>query len=344
MSSQVSTFAQAQQIITRFKSVQASMGDLQKQISTGTKSDTYAGYGLDAKRLQQSSFSIQIYETYMNNIDLTQNDIKFMQTSLSETEQQLNNVMNAINIQMAKPTQDYDLATIKSIANAALEIVQSNVNQEIDGRYLFSGAQSQTKPYENENAATSSAQNLVADWLDGTLTATQFTDAIAALTDTQLGFNISIATAGKVVARADDNFEIDYTVKANTDGFKDGISALNILSSISVPDPDKSPSPDVPTNDQFFDVMENVFGLLKAASNDLRAQQKFLASASSAIGQLRAQHETDRNTMVKVKENIESIDVAEAVVYFQNYQTQLEASFRSTSIMSQLSLSNFIST
>lgn len=340
MSNNIATFAQSQQIVSRFKSTQSHMTDLQRQISSGVKADTYAGYGDDAGRLQNAQISADVYQSYMNTIDLTQIDLKLMTNGLSETETQLSNVQKAINAQLEKASGAYDLDTIKNVARTALEIVKANVNMDNNGRYMFAGDASQTKPYENASAATSSAQTLVDQWLDGTLTQQQFTDAVAALTPSQLGYNASIASAGKVTARADDNFEMDYTTLGTTDGFKKAIGVLNVLANMSMP----TEGVDAASQDDFYQSMTDLYGQLNDAITDLRSNQKNISTVASALDTIHEQHSNDFNTATALKEKIQSVDMATAIVSFQSYQTQLEASFRTTSMLSDLSLTNFITT
>lgn len=336
MTSSISTYGFLKTNISNNSNIQRQMTDLQQQIATGVKSKTYKGYNIDSLRLQSARIEVASIEKYMVNIDTSRSRIKQMTLSLEEIEAQTTIARDAFNI---LPQQgDVDIESLKSLSSNAKNIIQDLLNTKIGDDYLFAGSDIKNPPLPNMNDVTSRIKTQVSQWLDGTNDVDTFLDNINNYTDSQIGYSLGMQGSTKTLVRADDSFEVDYTVKANEKGIKEIILALTAISEMKLPDEDV----DLATREDFFKAANTIFARVQNGIQDLRSAQIKLSSADASIGKKYENHQTDLGFLQTTIENIQSIDPAEAVVRFQSLQTTLEASFQATSIISSLSLARLL--
>lgn len=336
MTNTISTLAQQINSVKRIKDIQGKMFAFQQQISTGVKYQTFKEYGVDAQRIQEYRGSLIETQVYLDNIDLAQINIKQMNTSIEEVIAQAGNVLGAISVQLEKGSE-FDLESIKNAAAAALQIVQANMNSRIGDRYLFSGTDVGNAPYTGANTATTNFQTRITNWLNGTDTTSAFETGINNLTDSQLGYSTTVQTAKRIFARADDSFEVDYTVFATDDGFKNILAGLNALANFERPG-----TGDIPTDDEFFEMLNVFYRKIQQGVNELRNSNATIASSAQTLETIKQNLLDDRQNYQRILEQTEATDVTDSVVRFQSLQTQLEASFRVTSILSELTLARIL--
>jgi flagellar hook-associated protein 3 FlgL len=191
---------------------------------------------------------------------------------------------------------------------------------------------------DGSSVATTNIQARISDWLDGTTTTTAFLSGIDGMTDSQSGFSSTVQSAKKIYARGDDSFEVDTTVLANTGGFKEIINGLRAITEMSLP----VEGVDQPTKDDFYTVLNSVYGMVQTGVDGLRDSSGRIAAASQTLDVVRDNHTTDKQNLLKVLEDTESADTTDAIVKFQALQNQLDASFQVTAILSQLSLARIL--
>lgn len=337
MATNISTLGQQMGIITRVKEMQSQMSRYQQQVSTGIKYQNYKDYGADAMRIQRYRSDLINVEGYVYNIDSAQVNIEQMTTSISESITQAGNILSAISIELAKGNE-FNLDSIKGAAKTALQLVEANMNSRVGERFLFSGGDVSNKPYNGASVATAGIQQRIEDWLDGTANTADFLTGIEGMTDSQSGYSTTLQSAKKIYARADDSFEVDYTVFANSSGFKDVMNGLRAIAELEFP----TEGIDVPTKDEFYDVLDALYRKVQAGVDGLRADSTKLASASQALDDTKQNHNNDKQNLQRVLESTEAADVTDAVIRFQMLQTQLDASYRVTAILGELSLARLL--
>lgn len=332
----VSTYGFSLHMISKNASLQKQMVNLQQQIATGVKSQDLKGYGIDSLRLQNARVDTKSIDAYIHNIEVSTIRIKQMTLNVQEIQKQTDSVIDALTI---LPTEgDIDLSNVKSLAVNARDVLVHLMNDKNGEDYLFAGSDTKSQPFNNATNLSMRTQAQVDAFMDGTITVDEFLANINNYTDSQVGYNLGVQNSTSVSVRADDNFEIDYTVKANDTGFKEILMGLTVLSQLDLPDPNN----DVAGRDDFFKALNTIQSRLQTGVNELRKAEIKLASAEASIGQKLENHKEDKNFLGSMIEKIQYVDPAEAVVKFQALQTQLEAAFQTTAIISSLSLARML--
>jgi len=371
----ISTLGQALDQIARLQTQQRQLEDLTIQMNTGKKTQKFTGLGTDVLTSKRARADIKSLDTYINNITNAERRMNLMQNAIGEFQAQAGNIANSLVI--AVQEGDYpDLEGIQDLADNIYDYMLELVNTKDGDRYLFSGADSSSKPLTDTGLLTSFlgefvpdesdltnpplvASGVIGQWGDGTLTTDQFIQSYRNVTETTIGYSPSLVndTAGDVYVRVDDNSELDYTVLADTPGMKDIMVALSVLRELPPPeyapgalnDPaatsfpdDTPPFPPAEKQENFFAVINDLAQMINGAIDSLDQEKFGLAQTQARVQQIEQSHTREKNTLKNVIGDVEDVDVTETAAKINSLQVQLEASYAVTSLVSQLSLVRFL--
>ena len=321
----------------RFKNLNSVMNDLSRQFATQKKADNFSGLGFDALSVQRYRMDKSRLESYAANIDTAITRVQLMSDSMTRAADIGREVLGSLYSQIR--SSEVDMDTVRNIAKQNLQLLQDITNLEIDGRYLFAGSNTGASPVTNLNAAAATAQTQANDWLAGTVTTAQLLNTLNTQAPTALGFDSALSAAGTVSIRIDTNTEVDYTSIASTNGMKEIMAALSIISQLDIPDP----STDVATSADFNDLLDGIVDLSQRGVKKIDDANAKLSGKFNLITTVQENHTEDIGlfeTLISKKENV---DTAEIATKIQALQTQLTGSYQVASYISQLSLANFLS-
>lgn len=122
--------------------IQTQQALVDEQISTGFKSQTFAGVASDAGMIISSSAMMAKIDQYNRNITIATNRMKLMDTSLSSIDKSIS-TLNGYLAQLSDSTTPPDVPTLaKDLLNQVTDFLNLN-----DGtRYLFAGGNVNTAP------------------------------------------------------------------------------------------------------------------------------------------------------------------------------------------------------
>lgn len=343
----ISTMGQTQDQIGRLKNLQLQLGTLQSQISSGKKSQDFKGLGTDGITTQRARADFQKLDTYLQNIDRADTRIKMMLTGVEGVKTQANYVLDAIVNQTQEG--DVELDSIRRLAENAYDFIVNTLNLQDGNAYIFAGSDTSNQPLSDSGSLDAFYGDLNAQWSAGTLVvnppnqdmAEEYISRYRNIPDVTAGLSGTLKDAKQVHVRADDTVEINYTLKADNQAFKDIIAAVTAMKNISNLDV----APGATKEEQqelFFKVFNDVAKNLTAAVDKLDVETFKLSTASVQLNDVKAAHKVEKNVLLNTISNIEDVDLNEAAVQIQALSTQLEASYRVTALISQLSLSNFL--
>lgn len=322
--------------VGNIRDLRSQLYNLQRQIGTQKKSDTFSGLGTSSLQIQRLRADTREIETFVGNIDVATARIKIMDTSFSRIESVAKEVLNGL--QDIVKEGDIDMAALNALARESLTFLKDLYNTQQDGRYLFAGTDVTNAPIENRAALDSNTQAEISDWLDGTQDVATFLANITALTGTDAGYSSSISGAGNVNVRADKNLEVNYTVLANSGGFESVIKAVSVIANLSFP----AEGVDVATGSEFYEVINGIQNMLSTGLDSMQSQRFSMNRGLSIISKVEDNHKEDLITVGSLVSKIEDADLAEAIAKLQSVETQLTASYETTSMVNSLSLVNYL--
>lgn len=333
--SKVSFLGSTQANIARLKDMNATLTDLQRQIASTKKYDTLAGFGVDATAIQRNRTDLGRVQSYLDNISGLTSRITQMNTAMDSTRDAVTQLIDGITT--AVRDSSADIPSLKVIAQNALDFVQDLANLKVDGRYLFAGSDSTSAPFTDETVLNNNFQQQLTDWRNGTITTAQLTANVAAMTTADVGMNPGLSASGQVTMRIGETTELDYTVRADVDGFQDIIKALGFMANMQEPAPG-----DIPTASELDDVIQNIMNIARAGVEKLDAAATRVGGNFNLLNAVEATHESESAMLQGLIGKMENADNTDVVTQIQALQTQLQASYQVTSITNQLSLINFL--
>ncbi|MEC7028907.1 MAG: hypothetical protein VXW91_04470, partial [Pseudomonadota bacterium] len=191
----VSTLGQSLDQIERLKQTQLSLATLQAQISSGKKTNLFKGLGTDVITSERARASTQQLETYSNNITIADRRIKMMAQSMEQLKTQVENVVNAIQIQTQKG--EFEMEAVSDLANKAATFVRDLLNTQDGDRFLFAGAESRTQPITDNGTMDTYMQFQLGEWVNGNIDTDELISSYRdpdQLNDTLVGYSATLSS------------------------------------------------------------------------------------------------------------------------------------------------------
>ncbi|HYD16963.1 MAG TPA: flagellin [Patescibacteria group bacterium] len=333
--SKVSFLGASQANVARLKEMNATLTDLQRQMASGKKNETLAGFGVEATNVQRNRTDLGRVQTYLDNIGAVTSRINQMNTAMTAARDAVTQLIDGITTAVRDSAAD--IPSLKVIAQNALDFVQDLANTQIDGRYLFAGSDSTNAPFSDENTLNANFQQQVTDWLAGTTDTATMNANVTGFGTAQLGLNPGLSASGQVTVRIDTTTELNYTIKADEDGFQDIIKALGFMANMQAPG-----SGDIPTAADVDEVIQNIMNIARAGVDKLDAAATRIGGGFNLLNAVQENHQQDKATLQGLIGSAENADTTDIVVQIQALQTQLQASYETTSIVNKLSLINYL--
>ena len=303
----ISDYAQHTRTLAFITQTRGHLTDLQTQIASGRKSQTFTGISRDASRLVRLESAVARTNQYIKDNQLVERRLQTMERNVANIFELMTEfktlLVNGLNSQNAN---DLDM-DVRS--QQILNQVAALMNVEEDDRYLFAGGRTDTAPVDT-----------------GLLPATYGLPAAVVTVDgDSSAYYVGDSTS--LVIRADDNLDIAYNITADTRGFERSIRALDIVIK------------DGPTDRA---VLNEALRVVNGALSDIANTRTRLGTDQKTLSGVNIKH---REFLVFTEEaisNIENVDVAEAVTRMNSAQLTLEASFMTLARLAQTSLMNFL--
>jgi len=331
MSISISNIGQSTRMNSLLGSLRSAMLTAQTQLASGRKSESFSGLGTDSIVSLSLRGDVRRLDTYVESIDAAMGNTEIMDKAMNAMTAAARDVFATLAGQLRggdAPSQSVNIS-----AQNALETVQNLLNTSLGGRLLFGGDAVQTAPMADADAVNTNVQAEIAAWLAGSQDAAATIANIDALGDTELGLSAGLAAAGGLTVRADDGLSVDYTVKANNDGFTDLIKGLSLIANLDFN------SNDV---DGYWQIYDAAMNLIDNGARSVDVEVADLALSTNALEDAKSRHEDTKVVMDRMIGDVEDVDTAEALTRLQTLQTQLEVSYRAIASLRDLSLVNYL--
>ncbi len=336
ISSGVSLLGQSKAQSGRLLDLQRTIDDLQRQATTQKKYETLSGFGASSKSVLRYRTDISNLTTYTNNIDLATSRIKVMNTAMESASKIGQDLIGAIGVQVVGG--EVDIEAIRVVAQSGLEFLQTLINTQADDRYVFAGSAVTTPPLASRSAVDIQTQSQLTNWKNGTLSTSQLISNMNSMSDTAIGFDPTIGTAGPVSMRIDQDVEINYEVIAPNNGFDKLMTALSFAANLEIP----NDATDVPDMAAFTEVLLQIENLAREGVKEITSASSQLSSTYAVADRMREGHVQEKAVLQGLLDSKENADPTETLIKLQALQIQLEAAYQVTSTVSRLSLVNFI--
>lgn len=296
----------------RFLEAQRRLADLQIQAATGEKAQTYDGIARDANRLLSVENALQQTNQYVASIQRVELRTDTMDAVLTDIEE----VVASFQALMVSATnaENFEEFEVENTAKEMLEQLSSLLNTKVDGRYIFSGSATGTKPVTLPDPLP------VATDADGDLTDGIFTPYDPSILnpgdpgyDEIFGYfegNTDILSV-----RIDDDQVIEYGIHAQELPFAEIMYAMRIAATFEG-------GPD----DMRKSRLDSALEISKAGFDKVVDRHSELGQRLQIMEQIKSTHEDSRVRLGDIIGTLEGANIPETMTRLSREQTVLEAS------------------
>lgn len=325
-------------------SVRQRLDTLTQQVATGKTSDTYAGLGTQAKISIDLRPQLQRIDTYTNNI--TQAGTKLQMTGAAL--QQLSDIASNFATQTINMSAQTSTAvsSIAVQAGMALQQVQTLLNSQAGGQYLFAGQDSANQPVPDATlAAFVAGVQAPVSTLTASNAAATSAATLAAATATGIT-SASIGTA-RTVVEAGDGQDLSSGVLAGTNAYalqtvpgstgsyvKDLVRGLATLAAMN--------SGQTGLGTGFTSFVTDIGATLQGVVGALGTEMAGVGQQQVALKTQQGALSDTATALTSQVSSVEDVDMAATAAALSQVQTQLQASYKLISGMQTLSLVTYL--
>ena len=312
MTTRITDLAQSKVVRSVILDAQNRLSDNQIKLSTLQKSQSYSGISENTNRLVGLETSNQRMAKFLEDntyiklrTDTMLNSVDAMKSVLGDVRDILRDIDGE-----GVLTDGIDKDTISEVK---ISEIKDFLNVQINGRYLFAGSKTTTKPAE-----------------PGTLSNAPAFDSNFKTKPEPSFYYQGDETKSK--ARIAEGVVLNYGVTASDSAFEKLIRSVRILRSTDISGGDAN----------FRAKISHALELTNQAEDELQAMEMNLGTKIQQLATTNKNLETSRNFFQNIISDIEGVNTFEAVTELQQDQNMLEASFSTIVKLANMSLSKFI--
>lgn len=376
----VATLSQNLLLQSNVRNMQTQLDKLQLQIASGKKTDVYSGLGSTSRMTLDFHRQKEQVQNYRDTIASTQARIGVVDKALTRvTEIATEFRAKYLQNRTYMDTDPTVRAVFQSEAQSAIKEINQLLNSSYEGRYLFSGRLISTPPMVDPGAVATAntplnvldnvinvagASNYVANGATVAFNAvvTALTPSAAAYTGTapnqypyngdNPAYSNSPPFTNALTVRIDERTDVGYTVRGDDRPVAALMQGLYTFATTTY---------NAAQSTAFFSLMDaasfridqalegsnltapaGVPSTATPAFNGLRSVLGTIGAIENRLKDVDLQHEQRLTLLDGELGRLEDADPYEAITKLQGLQSQLSSSFQVTSILKDLTLSNFI--
>ena len=295
-------FDETKSYITR---TQASLVDIQRQISSGKQHDSFDDLVGNVTRLKALEDASGRLDSYLNSINRVKPRLQAADKTLEQLIDLGTELRNSITLRKTPAGDTLDLA---DIAGNILEQVEQLLNTSVDGQYIFAGGKSNAAPIKT-------TLDTVANY---TSSATPFT------TNT----NYYLGDETDLSLRVSDGKEVTYNIKASNAAFQQIISAAHLSIEVNASEDNT--------------VFTLAFDQVEAAINSLISLRSQNANNLSSLNNAADLHEKAKSSLAEQIGDLTDTDIVQASIDVAFNETILTATFQTFARINNLKLLDFL--
>lgn len=299
----VANFAQHERNLAHILDAQHRLSEGQLRISSGKKAEHYSGVARDARRIVNVETSHIRTTQFISNNNLVGQRLQTMETNVAQVFELVTQyktlIINALNADNAS-----DLA-MPIQTQALLDEVSALLNVEQDGRFLFAGTRTDTRPVDQ--------------------TGLPVTYVIPTTNGDSLGYYTG--DTNSLTVQADENFTVSYGAHAGEVGFEQAIRAMHMV--IIGPPGDRA------TLDEALRVIDQAIDGVSDIRTQIGASRAALENVNLRLNEFMLFSE-------QTLSELENTDITSVITRMNSDQVAVEASFAVISRLADLTLTRFL--
>lgn len=307
MLGRVATFALSEKMIQTALRSQARAAELQLQQASGSISEDFGGLGSTSRRVLDLQTSIAQSTAYSDAATNVSSRIEVMYSACTQMTDLLNTLKSSlVSATDAGSLDEGTLDSLKTTMSEYLDEFASLLNTQYEGRYLFAGAKTDTKPVDVSSTtypAMTTPSTATTSYYSGD-------DEISSV-------------------RVSAEQTVEYGVTADNPAFEKALRAFNLIANVSGDTIDS-------------DTLSEALSLANDAISGVATIQTKLSINASRLEDAASIQETYQDQASALESSLTDVDVAAAAAELATRQTQLEAAYSAISKIQSLSLLDYL--
>lgn len=302
MVSRIATFANTNMLVQASLNVQAKLSQEQTQEASGLKTTSFSGLKGDAGKLLDLQGQVSRLQAESDMATSAAADVQSAYSAVSNITDLATTVRTQLSAALSNTNPTTPLMTAAD-AQGWLQTLQSELNTEVGGRYVFAGQAVDRAPADFTAAGydpTSSSTTPDTGYFDGTSATRQLT-----------------TTTGTT---------IDISVSADSSGFEKLARALSVIAA-------------APTDQT---QLKAAYDLVSSSLTDLATTQAALSNQSAALSTVTSDNTVKTTTLKNLAGDLTGVDLSTAAVMVTQYSTQLQAIYGSIGQLSSVSILKYL--
>jgi len=294
----------------------------------------------------------------------------------------LTELTEEVQVGLTRADGDAEAKALQELAGSMFDILYNVLNSKDGDRYIFGGSETLTPPIGDTSSLDAAITTAITNWKNEGSPGNISTDDLIsnlrdrnsatnadAITDTIIGYNaeLSSGNVGKIFARINDTSEVDHTLLANEEGLRNIMVTLSYFKNEKLwpvadvynePYTDGDPLATDPDTGQplrgapgdtieamkenFYEVFNELTQMFNEAIDDIDQMRFQLENARVQLKEAKSAHTQRKALLENVVSDVEDIDINQVAVRINMLEIQLDASYRVTARVQELSLVNFI--
>lgn len=321
--------AQLGRVFGQTRETIAQLQRLQIQVATGEKARNYKEIADDASRLLLTENNFKEIKQYMRNID----EVRFEADTLDTAMKNITDLATEFRALLVNATSadNYTQYDVSGIANDLLTRLTTMLNTRADGKYIFAGTMTDTRPVVQPTPLTPPSNNGGAG---GTFIPFDKTTLDPVLNPTEWAEYFGYYQGNDKVQqiRTDEAQVIEWGITANHDGINDLVYAMRLAATFEDP---LVAGEERSRLDTALNIVNDAIGKIVDRHSQLGLQLKEMDRNYD-------EHANDIIALEDIIVDIEATNITEAVSQISGLENTIQASYLTISRLQNVSLLNFL--
>jgi flagellar hook-associated protein 3 FlgL len=318
----VSSLGTASALNAILQNNQTQMNNLSEQLASGEVSQTLAGYGAQGEQVLDLDSSIAAANAYVGTTTNVTNVLNGYNDGLNELVDDANQLSQGLD-NLSNSGSGVDSASFQALVSGLELDTSTTLNTQVGTRFIFSGTRYNTAPVQSIAS------------LPGPAAPTAFT-AVASPTlpayDSQAPGSDAAAWASPT-ATISPGETLSYGITSNDPSIQQLVYALQNAAAATTATPANQP--------QYISLAQNA---LQQALSGLQTLQAQNGANINQVQTAQTAQQQSVTTLTNVLDGIQNVNTTQVSEQITSLQTQMEASYKVTSSLLNLSLVNYLNT
>ena len=301
MTLSISTYGLYNSVLGAAKSVQKSEAQASMQESTGLVGTSFADYGSKSRQLLVLQNEQVQAQSWSDNITTASNRSQAAYSAIGN----MIDLMTTLKTTISSAMSGTNTSTLTATGQTTMEDLASEMNSQLDGRYLFAGSQSDQPAVDLTAYASTTASTTIAD--------TSYYQG----DDKQASVRIS------------DTSSVTYGVTGDQTGMEQALRAAKLVAQATTSPIDTT-------------TLSAAFDLATSAITNLSNLQAGVSVTSNRLDDAQQSQTSYISLLETATSNVKNVDSAEALAKVKELDTQLQASYSALSIVLKIRLTDYL--